>query len=113
MAFHIITCATLPSVIMKFLIALSAFLALACATSEPTHEDCDAVVMTIAAQLTTQESIDRQVDVLLAEVCVMDEDPSDCLANLPALWNKIAMVLWPGYWDEHADWMCGPDHLTK
>merc|ERR1712071_711674 len=94
------TCAKLPSVNMKFLIALSALLTVACATFEPTHEDCEAVVNTMAAQLTSQESIDRQVEVLLAEVCIMDEDPTDCLENLPALWNKIAMVLWPGYWDQ-------------
>merc|ERR1739838_27023 len=101
------TCAKLPSVNMKFLIALSALLAVACATFEPTREDCEAVVNAISAQLTSQESIDKQVEVLLAEVCPMDEHPEDCVEGLPAFWNKIAMVLWPGYWDASAEWMCG------
>ena len=92
---------------MKFFIALSALLTVACATFEPTREDCEAVVNAISAQLTSQESIDRQVEVLLAEVCPMDEHPEDCVEGLPAFWNKIAMVLWPGYWDASAEWMCG------
>merc|ERR1711892_783283 len=92
---------------MKLLIALSALLAITAATSEWTCDDCNAVVNTIATWLSGQESIDKQVEVLLAEVCPMDEHPEDCVEGLPAFWNKIAMVLWPGYWDASAEWMCG------
>ena len=90
---------------MKLFIALSALLAVACA--QATYEDCEAVVNTIAAQLTSEESINRQVEVLLAEVCPLDEHPEDCVAGLPDFWVKVAKVMWPGYWDASAEWMCG------
>merc|ERR1712123_298300 len=97
--------------IMKFLIALSALLAITAATSEWTCDDCNAVVNTIATWLSGQESIDRQVEVLLAEVCPAVEDVDGCVENLPAFWNKVAMVLWPGYWDADAEWMCALEGL--
>merc|ERR1712037_775780 len=36
------------------------------------------------------------------------EDPALCEANLPGFWANIAAILWPGYWDPSADWMCAP-----
>merc|ERR1712037_711427 len=29
-----------------------------------------------------------------------------CEENLPEFWSLVAAVLWPGYWDPTADWMC-------
>ena len=88
---------------MKFLIVLQAYLTLASATSDATCEDCQAVVTTLSSYLTTQESIDRQVKILLAEVFIIDPD---CLEQLPGFWHKVAMVLWPGNFNPEAEWMC-------
>ena len=91
---------------MKFLIALSALMALASATSEATCEDCQAVVRTISNYLTGVESIDNQVEILLAEVCPRTEDPENCVEKLPAFWGLVAPVLWAGYYNADAEWMC-------
>ena len=96
---------------MKFLIALSALLALANAISDATCEDCQAVVMTLSAYLTSQESVDRQVEILVAEVCPRSENADECVEQLPAFWAKIAMVLWPGYFNADAEWMCATEDL--
>merc|ERR1712123_42634 len=90
------------SAIMKFLIALSALMALASATSEATCEDCQAVVMTISAYLTAEESVSNQVEILLAEVCPRTEDPETCVEKLPAFWGQVANVMWPLYYNEDA-----------
>merc|ERR1719435_749089 len=89
---------------MKLLLALSTLLAITAA--EPTCEDCTAGVTTIATFLTTEESIGNQVEVLVAECCPQASDPDACEAGLPDFWTKIAAVLWPGYWNPEADWMC-------
>ena len=96
---------------MKFLIALSALLAVTATTSEWTCDDCNAVVNTLATYLSGQESIDNQVEILLAEVCPRTDNPDDCVEKLPAFWNQIAMVLWPGYWNADAEWMCAQEGL--
>merc|ERR1712013_41963 len=57
---------TSQKIIMKLIVALSAVLAL---VSGDQCEDCTAVVTTLATYLTTEESISRQTDILLAEVC--------------------------------------------
>ena len=94
-----------------FLTVLSVFAALTSATSEPTCEDCQAVVTTLSSFLTTEESIDKQTEILLAEVCPIDPVPEDCLGQLPAFWPKVAMVLWPGYFNPDAEWMCATEDL--
>merc|ERR1711887_96202 len=94
----------LVTLIMKLLLALSTLLAPTAA--EPTCEDCTAVVTTIATYLTAEESIGNQVEVLVAEVCPQAVDPDACVAGLPDFWTRIAAVLWPGYWNPEADWMC-------
>ena len=96
---------------MKLLFALAAVLSITITSAEWTCEDCTAVVNSIAAFLTSEESIAKQVDILLAEVCPQTENPDGCLEGLPGFWNKIAMVLWPGYYDADAEWMCAVDGL--
>merc|ERR1712156_705378 len=78
---------------MKFFAALFALVAIHAASAEPTYEDCVNVVSTIAAALTSEESVATQVEVLLA--------------GLPDFWAQVAAVLWPGYFDPTAAWMCG------
>merc|ERR1711915_539089 len=48
-----------------------------------------------------------QVEVLLAELCPTVEDPEGCVAGLPDFWAQVVAVLWPGYFDPTAAWMCG------
>ena len=97
---------------MKAFIFSSALLALAVAD---TCSDCTAVVSTIAARLSSEESLAAQgVDILycqtisifpyfqailVGELCPSQENPAECEAALPEFWNMIAALLWPGYWD--------------
>merc|ERR1711970_763491 len=93
------TFSQLVTLIMKFLFALSSLLA------------STAVVVALATTLTSEESIDNQVAILLAEVCPQAENPDECLEQLPAFWAKVAGVLWPGYYQPDAEWMCAQEGL--
>merc|ERR1712203_1038822 len=77
---------------MKVLILTSAMLALAAS-----H---------IAGRLSTPESLAAQGEILVGELCPGAPDPEACVSGLPGLWNQIAAILWPGYWDPTAEWMC-------
>merc|ERR1712004_830909 len=88
---------------MKVLIITSAMLALAASDS---CSDCTAVASYIAGALTTPESLAAQGEILAGELCPGSPDPDACVAGLPGLWTQIAAVLWPGYWDPTAEWMC-------
>merc|ERR1711970_872387 len=90
---------------MRAFIFSSALLALAAAD---TCSDCTAVVSTIAARLSSEESIAAQQGILVGGLCPGAEDVAGCEANLPGFWAGIAAILWPGYWDPKADWQCGP-----
>merc|ERR1719370_2125902 len=92
---------------MKLLVTLSTLLALTSAENWPC-EDCHAVVSTLATYLTSEESLANQIDILLAEVCPDAEDPEGCVAGLPEF---CAMILWPGYWDPEAAWMCATEDI--
>merc|ERR1739838_1301516 len=91
--------------IMKTFIVLAAFLALA--SSGWTCYECQAVVKALAKDLTSEQSIQDQVNLLLAEVCPVAEDVDQCVEQLPEFWTKIAMTLWPGYYNPDEDFMCG------
>merc|ERR1719370_532265 len=88
---------------MKAFLFSSALLAVAMAD---TCSDCTAVVSTIAARLMSEESLAAQGAILVSGLCPGVEDPAACEAGLPGLWNDIAALLWPGYWDPTAEWMC-------
>merc|ERR1711997_60369 len=90
---------------MKVFIFSSALLALAAANS---CSDCTAVVSTIAARISTEESLAAQGAILVGGLCPSQEDVAQCEASLPEFWNMIAALLWPGYWDPTGDWMCAP-----
>merc|ERR1740123_2037283 len=83
---------------MKAFIFSSALLAVALADS---CSDCTAVVSTIAARLSSEESIAAQQGILVGGLCPTAED-------VAGFWAAIAELLWPGYWDPTADWMCAP-----
>merc|ERR550532_2090197 len=88
---------------MKAFIFSSTLLALAAADS---CSDCTAVVSTIGARLMSEESLAAQGAILVGGLCPSTADPAQCEANLPQFWNMIAALLWPGYWDPTAEWMC-------
>merc|ERR1711931_558127 len=50
----------------------------------------------------------KQVDILLADVCPQVEASEECVEGLPDFWKRVAMVLWPGYYNADAEWMCAP-----
>merc|ERR1719290_867117 len=88
---------------MKVLLISSLLLAVATAD---TCSDCTAVVTTIAGRLMSEESLESQKAILVGGLCPGAEDVAQCEANLPEFWGMIAALLWPGYWDPTADWMC-------
>ena len=98
---------------MKLLVTILSLIGLAAATQEATCEECTAVVTTLAKGLTSQDSVEEQVRILLADVCPQTEHPDDCLEKLPDFWGRLAAVMWPGYYDPPADWMCGPICMEK
>merc|ERR1712083_1058483 len=100
------------TVIMKvFLVLSAALLATASATTEVGCEDCKALVSTLGMYLSSEESIAKQVEILLAEICPQAEDPDFCVAGLPDFWMKIAMMLWPGYYNPEEEFMCMQEGL--
>ena len=92
---------------MKLLVVLFALLGFSSATFIANCEECTTIVDTIANYLSGQDSIDRQVGILVAEVCPQSENPDECVENLPEFWGRVAMVLWPGYFAPAEEWMCG------
>merc|ERR1712130_964347 len=90
---------------MKAFIFTSTLLALATAD---TCSDCTAVVSTVRDRLSSPESVAEQAAILVGGICPGTDDPAQCEGGLPEFWSMIAAVLWPGYWDPSAEWMCGP-----
>ena len=93
---------------MKFVAALFAALAVSTTNGKWTCSDCDSVVDQMARYLTSDESVANQVEILLAEVCPQVDEADACVEGLPGFWKSIAAVLWPGYYDSSAEWMCKP-----
>merc|ERR1712055_395400 len=91
---------------MKSLIALSCLVAFAAAAT-----DCDlciAIVDVISEHAVSDESIERQIEILVGGLCPTVDNSVECDEKLPEFWRAIAKILWPGYYDPTADWMCGP-----
>merc|ERR1712154_422673 len=65
-------------------------------------------ISTSSAYLTSEESLRKQIDILLTDVCPQVENADECVDGLPDFWMKVAMVLWPGYYNADAEWMCAP-----
>merc|ERR1712212_1061578 len=100
------------TVIMKvFLVLSAALLATTSATTEVGCEDCKALVSTMGKYLSSEESIAKQVEILLAGVCPGASDPEACMEGLPAFWEKVAMMLWPGYYNPEEEFMCMQEGL--
>merc|ERR1719232_2434295 len=71
---------------MKLFLACLAAFTISATSAKWTCEDCTAVVNSMSAYLTSEESMQKQVDFLM----------------------QVAMVMWPGYYNADAEWMCAP-----
>ena len=94
---------------MKFTIVLAALVSLAC--SEWSCESCTAIVQSLAKHMTSAESIEAQTEILLSEICPTASDADQCIEELPGFWTRVALALWPKYYDPQEDFMCGVDSL--
>merc|ERR1711872_923647 len=95
----------IPGHTMKVLLLTSALMVLVAAD---TCSDCTAVVNAVQARLMTEESIAYQQGILVSGLCPGAENVAECEEALPGFWAQIANILWPGYWDPSAEWMCAP-----
>ena len=93
---------------MKLIVSIFAFLAIA--SADPCS-DCTAVVNTLANILTDEESITIQVENLVMYVCPEADDVDTCMADLPDFWHKIALKLWPRYYNPEEPSMCAKDGI--
>merc|ERR1712243_121241 len=82
---------------MKLFLACLAAFTISATSAKWTCEDCTAVVNSMSAYLTSEESMMKQVEI-----------SEECVAGLPDFWMQVAMVLWPGYYNADAEWMCAP-----
>merc|ERR1712212_1256918 len=73
-----------------------------------TCSDCTAVVNHLEEFLVSAPGIDLQTTILVAGLCPQANDPEACPEALPPFWKMIAEILWPGYYNPKADWMCEP-----
>ena len=89
---------------MKIVFAFMALLAVSFA--EWTCDDCNAVVTSMSNYFSSEESITRQVGILLAEVCPQVEQTEACMEGISDFWVSISAVIWPGYFNPEAEWMC-------
>ena len=93
---------------MKLIFSFSAFLAIVSASP---CTDCTAVVNILANTLADEESIARQVEDLVLYICPEAEDADACVADLPDLWHRIAVKLWPRYYNPEEPSMCAKDGI--
>merc|ERR1712055_945034 len=78
---------------MKLFLACVAAFTISATSAKWTCEDCTAVVNSMSAYLTSEESMRKQVDILLADVCPQVENSEECVAGLPDFWMQVAMVM--------------------
>ena len=93
---------------MKMRITIVFAVLVSLATCEWTCESCTAVVNTLAKHMTSEESIQSQVEILVPEICPMIPDVADdCAEILPGFWKRLALLIWPKYYDPQEDFMYG------
>merc|ERR1739848_378679 len=81
---------------MKVLL-LSASLALASASFAPSCEECNAAAAGLLARLTSPESINEQMGILISQVCPQAADAAACEAGLTMWWSDMANCLYPAF----------------
>merc|ERR1711964_185342 len=67
---------------MKLFLACLAAFTISATSAKWTCEDCTAVVNSMSAYLTSGESMQKQVDILLADVCPQVENSEECVEGL-------------------------------
>jgi len=74
-------------------------------TGQKLHGD---LVKLINLTSTADSGIPPQMEILESNLCPGAEDPDQCKAILPDIWNAIALRLWPAYYTPEAEWFCPP-----
>merc|ERR1719348_1246597 len=76
-------------------------------SQEATCEECTTIVGNLVARLTSDESIQEQIAILVGTLCPADPVPEDCEAGIPRAWPEIAAAMYPVFLS--ADELCGPE----
>merc|ERR1712042_375512 len=67
---------------MKLLLVCVAAITISTSSAKWTCEDCTAVVNSMSAYLTSEESLRKQIDILLTDVCPQVENADECFDGL-------------------------------
>merc|ERR1712002_53117 len=97
---------TLSLAIMK-LVAL--FLLSTGVSAEWTCDDCKAASELLATYTTTDDALDRQNEILVADLCPQAPDPEKCVQDLPGFWDSMAIYIFPGHYKHLCDDMECPE----
>ena len=103
-------CCVIISMKMRITIVLAVLVSFATCkwTCEWTCESCTAVVNRLGKHMTSEESIQSQVEILVPEICPMIPDGADnCEEILPGFWKRLSLTMWSKYYDPQEDFMCG------
>merc|ERR1712055_379499 len=88
--------------------AFTLLLLVLCSSAEWTCDDCEKAGEDLGILATSQEALDVQTAILVAELCPQAEDPATCEEQLPPFWGELAKVIWPGHFSYMCSDMCPP-----
>merc|ERR1711899_300532 len=83
-------------VTMKVLF-IAATLALASAGFAPSCDECNVAAAGLLERLTSEESINEQMGILISQVCPQAADAAACEAGLSMWWSDMANCLYPAF----------------
>merc|ERR1712020_251757 len=83
-------------VTMKVLF-IAATLALASAGFAPSCDECNVAAAGLLERLTSEESINEQMAILISQVCPQAADAAACEAGLTMWWSDMANCLYPAF----------------
>merc|ERR1711997_290838 len=83
-------------VTMKVLF-IAATLALASAGFAPSCDECNVAAAGLLERLTSEESINEQMGILISQVCPQAADAAACEAGLAQWWGDMANCLYPAF----------------
>merc|ERR1711936_868401 len=67
------------------------------ATLAPTCDECNAAAAGLLERLTSEESINEQMGILISQVCPQAADAAACEAGLTMWWSDMANCLYPAF----------------
>jgi len=69
------------------------------ASADWTCEECEKVMKVIEMSTVSEEGINEQIEILVAEVCPEVEHVEECVAELPGFWMKLSPTMWTYAYD--------------